>query len=136
MKNELLIALKEVLDLTHLGRSNLYRLMEIGIFPKPIKISERNVRWKKKDVLSYLENRGLDLSNSSKKECTNKWINVNDILPLWRQEILFCSNGKNFLPTTFGIYLGEDYSTKAFYSHDRIAYDATHWQPLPQPMIS
>lgn len=41
-----LLRLPEVLELTKLGRSTLYRLMSDGQFPAPIKLSARAVAWR------------------------------------------------------------------------------------------
>lgn len=60
-----------------------------------------------------------------------KWINVKIKLPYAGQEVLFCSIEDIFLPTTFGIYLGDKFKEKRFYSHDGKSYDATHWMALP-----
>ena len=62
-----------------------------------------------------------------------EWISVKDRLPLVGQEVLFCSNGKEFLPTTFGLYLGEKSYPNRFYSHDCKSYNATHWISLHEP---
>jgi hypothetical protein len=61
------------------------------------------------------------------------WIYVNNDVPFTGQEILFCSLGENRVPTTFGIYLGDKFSSHRFYSHDNKSYNATHWMSLPEP---
>jgi Protein of unknown function (DUF551) len=63
----------------------------------------------------------------------NKWININNEKPIVGQEVLFCNNsGKDFLFTTFGLYLGDKFSIK-FYSYQGKSYNATHWMSLPEP---
>jgi hypothetical protein len=60
-----------------------------------------------------------------------EWISVKDRTPVTGQEVLFCSNSEDFVPTQFGLYLGDKFKEKRFYSHDSKSYDATHWMPLP-----
>ncbi len=61
------------------------------------------------------------------------WISIKDKTPVTGQEILFCSVNEDFVPTKFGLYLGDQFKEKRFYSHDNKSYDATHWIPLPDP---
>ena len=47
----------EVEDQTGFSRSSIYRLMRSGLFPEPIKIGPRAVRWKSSEIEAYLEGR-------------------------------------------------------------------------------
>ncbi|MBD3667350.1 MAG: AlpA family transcriptional regulator [Kangiella sp.] len=48
------IRLNEVLKLTTLSRSSIYRYISEGGFPKQIKIGKRTVVWKRSEVESWL----------------------------------------------------------------------------------
>ena len=52
-----LLRLPEVLELCGMSRSSLYRMIAGGKFPAPVKISERAVGWRKKDILDWLDDR-------------------------------------------------------------------------------
>ena len=52
-----LIKLKEVISLTGLSRSHLYALAQQGIFPKPVKLTERSSAWVESEVLAWIEER-------------------------------------------------------------------------------
>ena len=52
-----LLTRPEVETRTGLSCSSIYRLMSEGDFPKPLKIGQRAVRWRSKDLEAYLENR-------------------------------------------------------------------------------
>ncbi|MEX0328424.1 MAG: helix-turn-helix transcriptional regulator [Ruegeria sp.] len=48
---------KEVEDLTGLSCRQIYRLMDQGEFPRPVKMSANIVAWKESDLGSFLESR-------------------------------------------------------------------------------
>jgi prophage regulatory protein len=50
-----LLRLPEVLKIVAMGKTNLYRKVADGSFPKPIRLSERRVRWVLVDVLAWVE---------------------------------------------------------------------------------
>ena len=52
-----LLRLPVVLDKVGLGRSRLYELVKAGIFPAPIKISDRAVRWPEDRVDHWIAER-------------------------------------------------------------------------------
>lgn len=52
-----LLRLPEVLELTKLGRSTLYRLMTNGQFPVPIKLSARAVAWRQSEIVDWIDSR-------------------------------------------------------------------------------
>lgn len=39
------------------GTSNIYRLMDKGEFPKPIRLGDRTVRWLRSEVLAHINKR-------------------------------------------------------------------------------
>ena len=51
-----ILRLKAVLDLTGLSRSTLYRKIEVGTFPRQVRISERCVGWREGDIERWLTN--------------------------------------------------------------------------------
>jgi prophage regulatory protein len=51
-----ILRLKTVLDRTGVSRSTLYRKIELGTFPKQVRISERCIGWREDDVERWLRN--------------------------------------------------------------------------------
>lgn len=51
-----ILTLKEVVQMTNLSRSTIYRLESSFEFPKRVQLSLRRVGWYKKDVLGWLSN--------------------------------------------------------------------------------
>ncbi|WP_341372006.1 AlpA family transcriptional regulator [Vibrio parahaemolyticus] len=49
-----LLTLKEVMHLTGLRRSSIYKFMEEGYFPKSVSIGGRSVMWSEEDVQSWI----------------------------------------------------------------------------------
>jgi prophage regulatory protein len=56
MKNTLL-KLKDVLAVTGLSRSYVYALAQQGLFPKPVKLTERSSAWVAGEVEEWIESR-------------------------------------------------------------------------------
>ena len=52
-----LITMKEVERTVSLKKSAIYKLMHKGVFPKPIRIGSRAVRWRSDELEHYLETR-------------------------------------------------------------------------------
>lgn len=57
MTDEKLIDCHEVVRLTTLTRSGIYSLMRRGLFPRPIKIGTKAIRWRENEVRAYIEDR-------------------------------------------------------------------------------
>ena len=55
MKNNTLIKLPVVKQLTTFSRSTIYRLMSKGEFPKQIKLSERSSVWSLEEIYNWIE---------------------------------------------------------------------------------
>ena len=55
MKNNILIKLPEVKELTTFSSATIYRLMSEGEFPKQIKLAERSSAWLLEEIYSWLE---------------------------------------------------------------------------------
>lgn len=51
-----ILRLKAVLERTGLSRSTLYRKMQLGTFPKQLRISARCAGWRDSDVEAWLRN--------------------------------------------------------------------------------
>ena len=51
---------KSVLEMTGLKRSSLYKLINLGMFPKPIKITATAVAWPSNQVEDWVLNRILE----------------------------------------------------------------------------
>ena len=49
-----LLRRREVEQLTGFKRSNIYKLMATGAFPRPVKVGARAVRWREADVTAWL----------------------------------------------------------------------------------
>jgi len=49
-----LLNLKEVIYLTGLKRSSIYKFMEEGLFPKSVSIGGRSVMWKEGDIHNWI----------------------------------------------------------------------------------
>lgn len=47
----------EVELLTGLSRSTIYRMMDTGEFPKPIKLTKKAVAWREAEILEWLASR-------------------------------------------------------------------------------
>ncbi|MCY4515512.1 MAG: AlpA family phage regulatory protein [Candidatus Tectomicrobia bacterium] len=56
-EQDVLLTRREVERRTGLSRSTLYRKMREGTFPVPLKVSERAVRWRDRDIRAYVESR-------------------------------------------------------------------------------
>ncbi len=47
----------EVLQVCGFSKSTMYHLIEHGLFPEPVRIDSRSVRWPKSDVVAWLVER-------------------------------------------------------------------------------
>ena len=55
--NTRLLKLNDVIAITGLSRSHLYSLAQQGIFPKPVKLTERSSAWVETEVQEWIESR-------------------------------------------------------------------------------
>lgn len=51
---------REVEQAVALSRSTIYRLMDKGDFPKPVKLTAHAVGWRASDIFQWLESRSQD----------------------------------------------------------------------------
>lgn len=49
-----ILRLQAVVDRTGLSRSTLYRKVQVGTFPRPLRISSRCIGWRETDVEEWL----------------------------------------------------------------------------------
>ena len=49
-----IICLKEVIKMTSLGRSTVYKYIAEGTFPKPVSLGDRCVGWLESEVLGWI----------------------------------------------------------------------------------
>lgn len=52
-----LVRLPNVLALVGVSRTQIYRLMSAGQFPKPVRISNRSVAWRMVELVAWIETR-------------------------------------------------------------------------------
>ena len=55
-----LLKLSDVMLQTKLGHGYIYKAMHLGNFPKQLKISKKCVRWRKSDILAWINNQISD----------------------------------------------------------------------------
>lgn len=53
----MLITRKQLEERIGLSRSSLYRLMRSGLFPEPVRIGVRAVRWREDEIAAWLRDR-------------------------------------------------------------------------------
>lgn len=52
---ERLMKLREVKHIVSLATSSIYRMMDAGTFPRPVRLSPGCVRWRQSDLEKWLE---------------------------------------------------------------------------------
>ena len=52
-----LLRIRQVEEITGLSRSSIYRLMQDGEFPRPVKVGPAAVRWRVSAITAWLESR-------------------------------------------------------------------------------
>jgi prophage regulatory protein len=57
MSEQRLLRRAEVVKMTGLGRSSIYRLMAAGSFPRPVRLSQRSVAWRSTDLSKWINSR-------------------------------------------------------------------------------
>lgn len=55
-QQQVLLKIKQVLELVPVGKTTLYKMIDDGKFPRPIRLSERAVAWRKSDILQWIDN--------------------------------------------------------------------------------
>jgi len=54
---EKFLKLPQGMEITTLGTSTIYRLMDKGDFPRPVRLTEKAVAWKLSDVEQWMNER-------------------------------------------------------------------------------
>lgn len=54
-KEDRLISVKQVSVLLGIGSSTVWRWVQIGMLPRPLKLSERTTRWRLSDIENVIE---------------------------------------------------------------------------------
>ena len=57
MISEIIIRMKELVGITGLSKSTLYRLEKKGGFPARLRLSENAVGWREKEVVEWVDSR-------------------------------------------------------------------------------
>lgn len=55
--NKTILRRPKVENKTGLGRSSIYRLIQLGQFPKPVKLTERSVGWLESEIDQWIDER-------------------------------------------------------------------------------
>ena len=55
--NDRLLRRREVEEITGLARSSLYRYMQEGDFPRPVRVGPAAVRWRASDITGWMASR-------------------------------------------------------------------------------
>jgi len=50
-----LLKIQKVIEITTLSRSTIYRLVESGKFPRPVKLTTRTIGWVEEEVRDFLQ---------------------------------------------------------------------------------
>ena len=51
----MLLKIQKVIEITTLSRSTIYRLVESGKFPRPVKLTTRTIGWVEEEVRDFLQ---------------------------------------------------------------------------------
>ena len=54
-----LLRRRQVEAMTGLSRSSIYRLMQDGEFPRPLRVGSNAVRWRLSDIIRWMESRPI-----------------------------------------------------------------------------
>lgn len=60
-----MMAIVEVTARIGLSRATVYRMMEAGTFPHPLRLSERTIRWRESEIARWID--AADLQRRVKK---------------------------------------------------------------------
>ena len=52
-----LLRRRQVEEITGMSRSTIYKMMQNGDFPRPVKIGPAAVRWRSSDITAWVESR-------------------------------------------------------------------------------
>ncbi len=63
-----LLRRREVEEITGMGRSSIYRLMQDGSFPRPVRVGPAAVRWRASAIDDWLATRPMAGSDSGQPD--------------------------------------------------------------------
>ena len=63
-----LLRRREVEQITGMGHSSIYRLMQDGVFPRPVRVGPAAVRWRCSDITGWLESRPIAGNDSGRPD--------------------------------------------------------------------
>lgn len=66
-----ILRLTDVISLTGLGRSSIYKLMAMGDFPMTVPLFNRSVGWVEQEVLEWIQER-IDRRDSMTGNCSHQ----------------------------------------------------------------
>lgn len=72
-----LINLKQVQDVVPLSKSQIYRLMKTGDFPKSVKLGVRRVAWREDEVRQWAQSRPSSVANISSERSEHRGVVAN-----------------------------------------------------------
>jgi prophage regulatory protein len=49
--------MRELRPITTYSKASIYRLIALGLFPKPVKLGPARVAWRESDVVAWLDSR-------------------------------------------------------------------------------
>ena len=58
-KNNKLIKISEVIEKTSLSRSTIYRLLNLGDFPRQVKLSSRSIGWVEEEIQEWINEKSM-----------------------------------------------------------------------------
>ena len=58
-----LLRRRQVEEITGMSRSSIYRLMQNGEFPRPVRVGPTAVRWRESEITAWLESRPVARSD-------------------------------------------------------------------------
>ena len=61
---EILLRLRQVREACALSRSELYRRIQVGEFPRPVSIGRRAVAWRSSDISAWIASRSTKPSHT------------------------------------------------------------------------
>jgi prophage regulatory protein len=66
-----LIKINQVMNMTSLARSTIYKEIASGLFPKPVSLSSRSVAWVESEVEDWIMQKveARDLGSESSRAC-------------------------------------------------------------------
>jgi prophage regulatory protein len=55
-----LVLVSDVKRLTRLSKTTIYREIQRGVFPKPLRLARNRIAWKQAEILNWIANRAAE----------------------------------------------------------------------------